>query len=140
MRALVGVAGGLLLAWTALLLALWRTRPREHLLQEAVRLLPDVMRLVIRLTLDRELPFGARVRWALLVGYLALPFDLVPDFLPVIGYLDDAVIVVWGLRSIAHRVGRQALVRHWPGTSSGLDVVEHLAGLRQAEDSCDGSG
>ena len=82
---LVGVLGGVLLLWLALLAALWATRPDELRLRELLRLLPDVVRLVRRLAADRGLARGVRVRLWLLLGYLALPFDLVPDVIPVLG-------------------------------------------------------
>jgi uncharacterized membrane protein YkvA (DUF1232 family) len=65
----------------------------------------------------------------LLLGYLALPIDLVPDFIPVIGYADDAVIVVLALRSVTRRAGPEALERHWPGTPEGLAAIRRLARL-----------
>jgi uncharacterized membrane protein YkvA (DUF1232 family) len=71
-----------------------------------------------------------RVRVALLVGYLVVPFDLVPDVVPVIGYADDAVVVALVLRSVVRRAGAEALRRHWPGTPEGLAVVLRLAGVR----------
>ncbi len=64
--------------------------------------------------------------------YLASPIDLVPDFVPIIGYADDAVVVALVLRSVVRRAGRQALVRHWPGTPQGLGLIEQLAGLTSA--------
>src|SRR3954454_8282422 len=124
---LLGVACGLLLVWLLLLLLLWRARPEDTRLRDAVRLLPDVVRLGARLAPGRELPRGARVRLWLLVGYLALPFDLVPDVIPVLGYADDAVLVVWTLRSVIRRAGPDALRRHWPGTDQGLEAVLRLA-------------
>jgi uncharacterized membrane protein YkvA (DUF1232 family) len=129
LRVVLGLAGGLLLVWASLLLMLWLARPNKHRLHEAMRLLPDALRLMTRLARDRTLPCGVRVRLWLLLGYLALPFDLVPDFVPVIGYADDAVIVAWVLRSTVHRAGRQALARNWPGKPDGLAAVERLAGL-----------
>lgn len=125
-RVLVAVAGGLLLLWVVLVLVLWRARPDESGAREALRLLPDVLRLVRRLAADRSLPRGVRIRlWALLV-YLLSPIDLVPDFLPVIGYADDVVAVAWALRSVVRRAGMEALERHWPGTPAGLTVVTRL--------------
>jgi uncharacterized membrane protein YkvA (DUF1232 family) len=125
---LVAVVGGLLLLWLVLVLALWRARPDELGAREALRLLPDVVRLVRRLAADRALPRGVRVRlWVLLV-YLLSPIDLVPDFLPVIGYADDVVVVAWALRAVVRRAGSDALERHWPGTPAGLAVVTRLTG------------
>ena len=124
-----GVLGGLLAIWLFLLALLWRARPDELGAREALRLLPDVVRLVRRLAADRSLPRGVRMRlWALLV-YLLSPVDLVPDFLPVIGYADDVVVVAWALRSVVRRAGYEALERHWPGRPAGLAVVSRLAGV-----------
>jgi uncharacterized membrane protein YkvA (DUF1232 family) len=72
------------------------------------------------------------VRLWLLLGYLALPFDLVPDVVPVLGYADDAVVVALVLRSVVRTTGPEALERHWPGTVDGLATVRRLAGLPAA--------
>lgn len=126
---LMGVLGGLLLLWLVLLVVLWRAAPDQPRLREALRLLPDAVRLIRRLAGDRSLPRGVRVRLVLLLAYLALPFDVVPDFIPVLGYADDAVVVVLVLRSVARSAGSQALERHWPGTPEGLAAVRRLAGI-----------
>lgn len=128
-QVLLAVVGGLLLAWVALLAALWTVRPDERRLREAVRLLPDLVRLLTRLAADQTLPRGVRVRLWLLLGYLAMPIDLVPDFIPVLGYADDAVVVAIALRSVTRRAGAEALERHWPGTADGLEAIRRLAGL-----------
>lgn len=125
-----GAVLGLVLLWGALLLFLWRAKPDGEGLREAVRLLPDVLRLVSRLARDATLPRGSRVRLWLLMAYLAMPVDLVPDFIPVIGYADDAVLVVWTLRSVVRLAGADPVQRHWPGTPQGLQSVTRLTGLR----------
>ena len=127
---LVGVLGGLLLLWLVLLALLWRVRPDGLTTSAALRLLPDLVRLVRRLAADRELPRGVRVRLWLLLGYLLMPIDLVPDFVPVLGYADDAVVVALALRSVVRRAGAEALARHWPGDPAGLEVIGRLAGVR----------
>lgn len=126
----VTVVVGLLLVWAVLVVTLWLTRPDERRLRDALRLLPDLVRLLHRLAVDPSLPRGVRVRLWLLLGYLALPIDLVPDFLPVIGYADDAIVVALALRSVVRTAGPEALERHWPGDTDGLDVVRRLAGIR----------
>jgi len=128
----VGAAAGVLLLWMALIVALWFVRPDELRIRDALRLLPDLVRLLRRLAGDRTLPRGVRIRLWLLLAYLAMPFDLVPDFIPVIGYADDAVIVAFALRSVTHRAGPAALDRHWPGSPDGLAAVRRLAGLPAA--------
>ncbi|BCJ37917.1 hypothetical protein Athai_54200 [Actinocatenispora thailandica] len=127
--ALIGLAGALLLAWLALAVALLAARPRGSLLAEALRLLPDLVRLLRRLAADRALPRGVRIRLALLLGYLALPIDLIPDFIPVLGYADDAIVVTLVLRSTVRRAGLAAVRAHWPGTPDGFAALCRLTGL-----------
>ncbi|SDH37075.1 YkvA family protein [Nonomuraea jiangxiensis] len=126
---LIGIAVALLVAWLALIGTLAIVRPRGNLLREALRLLPDVLRLVRRLAADSDLPRGVRVRLALLLAYLALPLDLVPDFIPILGYADDAIIVTAVLRSVVRRAGLEAVRRHWPGTDDGFAVLVKLTRL-----------
>jgi uncharacterized membrane protein YkvA (DUF1232 family) len=126
---LLGLAAGLLLAWAALVVVLIVARPRGGLLREALRLLPDLLRLLPRLAGDRSLPRSARIALGLLLVYLAFPVDLVPDFIPVLGYADDAIIVAVVLRWVVRRAGVQAVQRRWPGTDDGFAVLCRLAGL-----------
>lgn len=125
----VGVLGGVALTWLLLVAALLITRPRGGLLKESLRLLPDMLRLLRRLTADSTLPRGVRWRLGLLFAYLAFPIDLIPDFIPVLGYADDAIIVAATLRSVVRRAGMEPLRRHWPGTDDGLAALTRLAGL-----------
>jgi uncharacterized membrane protein YkvA (DUF1232 family) len=129
---LLGVAGGLVLLWAAIVAALWIAQRRgadEMTLREALRLLPDLLRLLRRLAADASLPRSVRIGLLALLGYLLLPIDLVPDAIPVIGYADDAVVVALALRWVVRRAGGDALARHWPGTPEGLRAVRRLAGL-----------
>jgi uncharacterized membrane protein YkvA (DUF1232 family) len=125
----IGIAAALVLAWLALVIALAVARPRGGLLREAVRILPDVLRLIRRLAADPTLSRGVRVRVALLLAYLAIPIDLVPDFIPVLGYADDAIIVTAILRSVVRRAGIDAVRAHWPGTDDGFTALARLTGL-----------
>lgn len=127
----VGVLAGLALVWAVLVVVLWRTKPDETGIRDAMRLLPDVVRLVKRLAADPDLPRGVRIRLALLLAYLALPIDLIPDFIPVLGYADDAVIVALALRSVTKTAGPAALEKHWPGTPDGLAAVRRLCRLSE---------
>ena len=131
---LIALGAGILAGWLALIIALVLIRPKGSLLAEAVRLLPDLLRLLRRLAADSKLPRGVRARLALLMVYLALPIDLVPDFLPVIGYADDAIIVAFVLRSVVRRAGIEAVRAHWPGTESGFAALARLTGLHLGSD------
>lgn len=126
---LLGVVAALLAGWLALLIALVLARPKGPLLREALRILPDLLRLLRRLAADRTLPRGVRVRLALLLAYLAVPIDLVPDFIPVLGYADDAIIAAAVLRSVVRRAGLSAVRAHWPGTDNGFAALCRLTGL-----------
>ena len=127
----LAAAGGLVVLWAVLVGVLWLLG-RGHdpvTLRDAVRLLPDVLRLVRRLAADPDLPRGVRVRLWLLLAYLLSPVDLVPDVVPVVGYADDAVVVALVLRSVVRAAGPEALERHWPGTAAGLVALRRLTGL-----------
>lgn len=126
---LIGVAVGLLIVWAALLIALSLARPKDLSVTDALRLLPDTVVLMRRLAADPQQPRGVRVRLLLLLVYLILPIDLVPDFIPFLGYADDAIVVAVALRSVARRAGYGALDKHWPGTPEGLESVRRLAGI-----------
>ncbi|TFD74997.1 DUF1232 domain-containing protein [Cryobacterium fucosi] len=112
-----------LLWWAA------RTQSDPTRLRDALRLIPDVVRLLRRLAADRTVPTGVRVWLVVLLGYLLSPIDLVPDFIPVLGYADDAIIVAVVLRFVTRRAGAEALERHWPGSPQGLAALRTLAGL-----------
>jgi uncharacterized membrane protein YkvA (DUF1232 family) len=130
-EAAVVAGAGLLLLYAALLVLLWRyarAHPDTVTVRDALLLIPDILRLVRRLVADRTVPAGVRVRLALLLVYLILPIDLVPDFLPVIGWADDVIIVALVLRSTIRRAGPDAVAKHWPGTPAGLAVIHALVG------------
>lgn len=129
---LIGVVGGLLVLWVLLIAALaWVSRGQADKIRmvDALRLAPDVVRLVRRLASDDRVPRKVRVGLGLLLVYLLLPIDLVPDFIPVIGYADDAVIVMLVLRYVTRQAGKDALDRHWPGAPQGLTALRTVIGL-----------
>ena len=125
----IGIAGAALLSWLCLVLALLIVRPRGDMLREALRILPDVLRLLRRLASDKSMPRGVRIKLGLVMAYLALPIDLVPDFIPVLGYADDAIIVAAVLRSVVRHAGIDAVRAHWPGTEDGFAALVMITGL-----------
>ncbi len=130
-QALIGIGAGLAIAWAALVIALLVAKPKGALLSEAMRLLPDLLRLLRRLATDRALPRGVRIRLTLLMAYLAMPIDIIPDFIPILGYADDAIIVTLVLRSTVRRAGLDAVRARWPGTDDGFAALCRLTGLTQ---------
>jgi uncharacterized membrane protein YkvA (DUF1232 family) len=133
MTLLLTVSIGLALSYLVLLGALLVARPKGNRLGEAVRLLPDLLRLLRRLLADPNVPRAARLRLWLLLGYLAIPIDLVPDFIPVLGYADDAIIVSLVLRSVLRRAGAPLVRHHWPGTDDGLAALARLTGVQLSQ-------
>ncbi|MFC0505061.1 YkvA family protein [Micromonospora costi] len=126
---LIGLGTALLLAWSGLVILLLLAKPKGPLLREALRLLPDLLRLLRRLATDHTLPRGVRIRIGLLLAYLAIPIDPIPDFIPVLGYADDAIVVALVLRSTVRRAGLDAVKAHWPGTDDGFAALCRLTGL-----------
>lgn len=125
------IAGGVVLLWIALLVVLWvQVRRSGGAIdwREAMRLVPDVVRLIRRLVADDTVPRAVRWWLAGLLVYLLSPIDLVPDVIPVLGYADDAIVVVIALRFALRHAGRDAMERHWPGTPAGLDSLLALVG------------
>jgi uncharacterized membrane protein YkvA (DUF1232 family) len=89
---------------------------------------PDCLVLFKRLMGDARVPRSRKVLLGLLLGYLAMPFDLVPDFIPVAGQLDDAIVVGLVLRSVLRAAGAAPIGEHWPGPDAGLRLIMRLAG------------
>lgn len=126
----VAVLVSLVILWIAFAGAMLIFRPRTDL-REAVRILPDLLLMLGAIAQDETLPWTIRLRLWLVLFYLAVPIDIVPDVFPVIGWADDAILVAWVVRSVMRRSGPEALARNWRGTPEGLAVVKRLAGIRQ---------
>jgi uncharacterized membrane protein YkvA (DUF1232 family) len=90
---------------------------------EVARFLPDCVVLFKRLLRDDRVPRRAKVVLGLLVLYLVMPLDLVPDFIPVAGQLDDAVLVAVAIAYVARSAGRDVIEELWPGSERALRVV-----------------
>jgi uncharacterized membrane protein YkvA (DUF1232 family) len=95
--------------------------------QALARFIPDCVVLFRRLLREPRVPRRSKVVLALLIGYLASPIDLVPDFIPVAGHLDDAIVVALALRTILRAAGQDLLREHWPGPENSLNVLIRLA-------------
>lgn len=131
-HSLVAVAVGLLVVWLLLVVALLvgaRRTGRRMSLRDALRLVPDVVRMLRRVAADPAVPRRIRLGLWLLLAYVVLPIDIVPDFIPVIGLADEVVVIAMALRYLARRLGPEHLERHWPGTPEGLAAVRRLTGV-----------
>jgi uncharacterized membrane protein YkvA (DUF1232 family) len=122
----LGLGLGATLALWALLVVLLLVLGRSSDAREVARFIPDCMVLFKRLLRDPRVPRRAKVAVALLLPYLAMPFDLVPDFIPVAGQLDDAILVAAVIAYVGRKAGPGVVEELWPGSEWGLRVVTAL--------------
>ncbi|HYN91529.1 MAG TPA: DUF1232 domain-containing protein [Thermoleophilaceae bacterium] len=116
----------LVVVYGALLIALV-TGARRWDIRALARFVPHCAVLFKRLLADPRLPIRWKALVVAVIAYLAMPFDLVPDFIPVAGQLDDVIVVALVLRWAVRRAGPSLLREHWPGPAASLAVLERLA-------------
>jgi arsenical pump membrane protein len=112
--------------WAVFVAFLFRAGRREDA-RGLVGFIPDCAILVSRLLRDGRVPRRRKLMLVALLGYLSFPFDLVPDFIPVVGQLDDVIITAVVLRSFLRGSDRRVLREHWPGPNRSLDLLLRLA-------------
>jgi uncharacterized membrane protein YkvA (DUF1232 family) len=117
------VLGLLVLALAALVRVGRRPETRALLM-----LAPDCLVLLRRLTADPRTPRRSKLLLVALVAYLAMPFDVIPDFIPILGQLDDAILIALTLRAVLRVSGPDRIREHWPGPPSTLAGILRLAG------------
>jgi uncharacterized membrane protein YkvA (DUF1232 family) len=127
MSRLMLVAGCVLLAYALLVLVLV-VAGRRGSARDFARFIPDCIVLVRRLLGDPRVPRRHKMLLGAVVAYLALPFDLVPDFIPVAGQIDDALVVFFALRAVLRGSGSDLISKHWPGPDRSLALVLRFAG------------
>ena len=120
----LGVAVGLMVVSWGVLIVLARRLPPGPL-RDLARFIPDCLTTIARLRRDPRVPRRAKVAVVLAGLWVASPIDLIPEFLPVIGPLDDVLAVALALRYAARQVPREVLMEAWPGDSR---LLERLIG------------
>jgi uncharacterized membrane protein YkvA (DUF1232 family) len=123
--ALIGFGAALAL-YLALVLVLV-VAGREGDARALAGFVPDCIVLFKRLLNEPRVPWWRKALLAGVIVYLIAPIDLVPDFIPVAGQLDDAIVVALGLRSVLRACGEALLREHWPGPPQSLLVIQRLA-------------
>jgi uncharacterized membrane protein YkvA (DUF1232 family) len=103
---------------------------RKGVARAVARFVPDCIVLFRRLLADPRVPRRQKLILAALIPYLVLPFDLVPDFIPIAGYLDDAVIVTLVLRHVLRGSDRELIESHWSGPQESLTLILRFAGYK----------
>jgi uncharacterized membrane protein YkvA (DUF1232 family) len=128
LRPLLGLIIALIAVWLLFIALLWILRPRDMRIREAVRIVPDLLRMVRSLIASRSTPLGVRLALVGLVAWLVNPVDLIPEFIPVLGPLDDVVVAVLVLRYVRKRLGDDELRNRWPGTPEGFALLRSILG------------
>jgi uncharacterized membrane protein YkvA (DUF1232 family) len=122
------LAGACLLVSYLALIAVLALTGRSAQARAVGGFVPDCAVLFARLARDPTVPRRGRVALVAVAAYLASPIDLVPDFIPVAGQADDALLVALVLRWVVRGAGPDLLERHWPGPDGSLRVLLRLAG------------
>jgi uncharacterized membrane protein YkvA (DUF1232 family) len=126
---LIGLGSALAAACLAPILVLIVARPKGLNARTATAIVPNVLRLLRGLYRDPDVPRSVRVRVWIAIAYNIQPFNLIPDFVPVIGFADNVVVTAWALRSAVRKAGTDAVARHWPGTSDQFEVLVRVTRL-----------
>jgi uncharacterized membrane protein YkvA (DUF1232 family) len=124
----VAVVAGLVLAWLLLLGLLWLLRPRGVPARELLRVIPDLLRLARSIVGDRSVPLDVRLAVVGALVWVISPIDPVPEIIPVVGQVDEVIIIVLALRYVRHRLGRDELRARWPGSDDGFAMLTTLMG------------
>lgn len=125
---LIAIVVGLVALWAVLLAAFWLLRPKGVPLAELVRVVPDLLRLIRSIIGDRGAPLDVRVVLIALLVWIISPIDLIPEFIPGIGPLDDVVVAIVALRYTRRRLGVENLQSRWPGSADGFNLLLRVVG------------
>jgi uncharacterized membrane protein YkvA (DUF1232 family) len=118
--------GVFVVGWVVFLVVLIASGRREEA-RALARFIPDCVVLLRRLVAEDEVSGRMKLLLALTIGYLVFPIDVVPDFIPILGHLDDALLLMWTLRALVRQVPPERLAELWPGPSESLAAVQRLA-------------
>jgi uncharacterized membrane protein YkvA (DUF1232 family) len=125
---LLAVVAAVAALWIACLALFWLARPKGVPARAVVAALPDLLRLLRSLVADPSTPLDVRVVLVLMVAWIVSPIDLIPEFIPVLGPIDDVVVATAALRYVRRRVGVPALRARWAGSDEGFAVVARVMG------------
>ncbi len=121
----------LIALWAALLVVFCVLRPKDVSVRELLGLIPDVLRLLRSLIGDRSAPLDVRLVLIGLVAWIVSPIDLIPEFIPVLGPMDDVVVAIVAMRYVRRRVGAEELRRRWVGSDAGFSMLLTVIGSDQ---------
>jgi uncharacterized membrane protein YkvA (DUF1232 family) len=119
---------GVVAVWIALLVVFWLLRPRGTSVRDILGVIPDVLRLLRSLIRDRSAPLDVRVVLVGLLAWIISPIDLIPEFIPGLGPLDDVIVAIVALRYVRRRLGIEELRGRWQGSDDGFVVLVRVIG------------
>jgi len=125
---------GLIALWAALLVVFWVLRPKDVSIRELLGLIPDILRLLRSLIGDRSAPLDVRLVLIGLVAWIVSPIDLIPEFIPVLGPMDDVVVAIVAMRYVRRRVGTDDLRQRWVGSEAGFAMLLRVIGSGRLPD------
>jgi uncharacterized membrane protein YkvA (DUF1232 family) len=129
LRLILGIVVGIALLWVFVLVLFWFLRPKGVSVREVVRIVPDVVRMLRSIVRDPAAPLDVRLVLIGLLAWIMSPIDLIPEFIPVLGPLDDAVVAVVALRYVRRRVGVARMRAGWPGSDEGFALLGRVVGF-----------
>jgi uncharacterized membrane protein YkvA (DUF1232 family) len=125
---LLAVVAAIAALWIACLILFWLARPKGVPARAVIAAVPDLVRLLRSLVADPTVPLDVRIVLLGLVAWIVSPIDLIPEFIPVLGPIDDIVVAVAALRFVRRRVGLPGLRARWRGSDASWAVVVRLLG------------
>jgi uncharacterized membrane protein YkvA (DUF1232 family) len=128
MNVLLAVLAAVVALWVALLAVFWLARPKGVPMRTVVATIPDLVRLLRSLVTDPSVPLDVRLVLVGLIAWIVSPIDLIPEFIPGLGPIDDIVVAVAALRYVRRRVGLPELRARWKGSPEGFSVIARLVG------------
>lgn len=96
---------------------------------DAVLMMPNIIRLVGRLLRDPRVPRRAKITLGLAAAYVISPIDLIPEVIPVVGWADDVIIVMFAIDSLIERAGAEIVEEHWDGPGDLLGLVRDVVAI-----------
>lgn len=109
-----------------------RSLQGRQLVADAITMMPNIAKLVARLLKDPRVPRRAKITLGLAAAYVASPIDLIPEVIPVIGWADDVLILMFAIDSLIDRAGDEIVEEHWDGPGDLLALVRDVVTLSRS--------
>ncbi len=108
-----------------------RVRART-LIAEVITVVPNIVKLIGRLLGDSRVPLRAKLTIGAAAAYAASPIDLIPEFVPVVGWADDILVLMFALDNLINRAGPEVVAEHWDGPGDILSLVQDVMGVSRS--------